>query len=200
MNRVGELENKHILLLQGPMGDFFTQLELFFRKKGAKTFRIGFNRADQFFALKDSYTPYRDKKENWREFIKTFLLKNRIDKIILFGDCRYYQNIAIKEAQKLNIDTFVFEEGYIRSDYVTFEKWGVNNFSLIPRDPTFYNKDIKVKEPLPTHPNHLKMIISATIYYILAYLGKNSYPFYEHHRELNPYKEAFYGIRNFIRI
>ena len=199
MNRVGVLKDKNILLLQGPMGDFFTRLELLFRKKEANTFRIGFNMADQFFALKDSYIPYRDKKENWNKFISNFLIKNKIDKMFLFGDCRYYQAIAIKEAQKLNIDTFVFEEGYIRPDYVTLEKWGVNNFSLIPRDPDFYTKDIKVKDPIATNPNHLKMIISATVYYIVAYLGHTRYPFYEHHRKLDPYQEAFYGIRNFIR-
>ena len=199
MNRVGELKEKNILLLQGPMGDFFSRLELCFRAKEAKTFRIGFNMADQFFALKDSYIPYKNKKENWHQFISDFLIQNQIDKIFLFGDCRYYQAIAIKEAQALGIDTFVFEEGYIRPDYVTLEKWGVNNFSLMKRDPTFYTKEIPVKKPLATNPNHLKMVLSAIIYYIVAYLGQTRYPFYEHHRKLDPYQEAFYGIRNFIR-
>jgi len=201
VNSVGKIKNKNILLLQGPMGDFFKRLDNYFISQGANTYKIGFNLADYFYSNKNNFIPYKDKKENWESFIYNFLKQKNIDKIFLFGDCRYYQNIAIKIAQKLNIDTFVFEEGYIRPDYVTLEKWGVNNFSLIPRDYKFYQNldDIKIPIPKPTDPNHLKMIRQATLYYILAYLGKKNYPYYEHHRELNPYKEAFFGIRNFYR-
>jgi hypothetical protein len=34
--------------------------------------------------------------------------KNKIEKIFLFGDARFYQKIAIEESKKLGIDTFVF--------------------------------------------------------------------------------------------
>jgi len=192
-----------VLLLQGPMGDFFKQLELVLRKNGAITHRIGFNAGDWFFSFKDNYTPYKGKKEFWSDFIAVYLKEHQIKKIFLFGDCRYYQSIAIKEAQKLGIETYVFEEGYVRPDYVTMEKWGVNNFSKIPRNSNFYNNlDISFLDTpkvSPTHPNHLKMILSSTFYYIITHLGTPFYRHYEHHRELNPYREALFGIRNFLR-
>ena len=202
MNSVGQLKDKNILLLQGPMGDFFARLENYFISKGAITYKIGFNGGDWLFANKKNYIAYKDKKENWENFISNFLQTKNIDKIFLFGDCRYYQNIAIKIAQKLNIEIYVFEEGYVRPDYVTLEKWGVNNFSLIPRDYKFYEnlENIDINTPKPTKPNFLKMTTSAIFYYIFAYLStKINYPYYEHHRELNPYKELFYGIRNLYR-
>ena len=203
MNQVGDLENKNILLLQGPMGDFFKRLDNYFRSKGAKTFRIGFNAGDWLFSNYDNYIAFRGKKKEWRDFFIDYVKKNKIDKIFLFGDCRYYQSVAIQESQRLDIETFVFEEGYVRPDFVTLEKWGVNNFSLIPRNREFYEnldeKDFKYQEIKPANPSFFKMAWSASWYYIFAYLGKPFYPYYEHHRELNPFKEAFYGIRSGYR-
>jgi len=185
------------------MGDFFKRLDTHLRKRGAKTYKIGFNLGDEFYSHRDNYLPFRGKKEEWREFFIDFVTKNNIDKIFLFGDCRFYQNVAIQEAQRLGIETFVFEEGYVRPDYVTMEKWGVNNFSMIPRERDFYDmlkeEDFKYLNVIPPNPSFFKMAKSATLYYILAYLGKKRYPYYEHHRELNPYKEFFYGIRNGYR-
>ncbi|WP_457563694.1 capsule biosynthesis protein [Caminibacter pacificus] len=203
MNSVGDVANKNILLLQGPMGDFFKRLDEHFRKKGAKTFRIGFNAGDFIFSNHDNYTAFRGKKKEWRDFFIDYVKKYEIDKIFLFGDCRFYQSIAIQESQRLGIETFVFEEGYVRPDFVTLEKWGVNNFSLIPRDPEFYRNlkenDFKYLDIKPANPSFFKMAWSASWYYIFAYFGKPFYPYYEHHRELNPFKEAFYGIRNAYR-
>jgi len=202
VNSVGEIKNKNILFLQGPMGDFFQRLDNYFISKGAKTYKIGFNGGDWLFSNKHNYIAYKDKKENWENFISNFLQTKNINKIFLFGDCRYYQKKTIDIAKNLNIEIFVFEEGYIRPDYVTLEKGGVNNFSSIPRDYQFYQKlkHINITPPKPTKPNFYKMVISAISYYIFAYFStKINYPYYEHHRELNPYKEAFYGIRNFYR-
>ena len=49
--------------------------------------------------------------------------------MVCFGDCRFYHRIAKRVSEELNIDFFVFEEGYVRPNYVTFEQNGVNDFS-----------------------------------------------------------------------
>ncbi len=203
MNRIGDIENKNILLLQGPMGDFFKRLDNNFRKKGAKTFRIGFNAGDFIFSNHDNYMPFRGRKEEWRDFFIDYVKKNKIDKIFLFGDCRFYQKIAIQESQRLGIETFVFEEGYIRPDFITMEKWGVNNFSKISRDAKFYKNlpDSIVLTPkiLPANNNYFKMALSAVIYYLVARIFLFRYPYYKHHRDLTPVKEFFYGLRSYYR-
>jgi len=204
MNKIGDIKDKNILLLQGLMGNFFKKLDLVFRKKGAKTYKIGFNAGDWFFSNKDNYIPFRGKKEEWGEFIRNFFKDKKIDMIFLFGDCRYYQKVAIQEALKFeNIEIFVFEEGYIRPDFVTMEKYGVNNYSKISRDPQFYRNlpsDFFHKRPiLPANPKYWKMALSATVYYILAKTFLFRYPYYEHHRELAVIKEAFWGIRSLYR-
>jgi len=203
VNKICNISKSNILLLQGPMGYFFKDLDVLFRQNGATTFRIGFNAGDWFFSTKDNYTAYKQPLEEWESFIYKFFVDNKINKVFLFGDCRIYQSIAIEVAQKLDIETYVFEEGYVRPNYVTLEKWGVNNFSLISREREFYNnlsEDKYIhKEDLPTNPSFIKMAVSASIYYLFAYFGKFRYPNYIHHRELHPFKEFFYGIRNLYR-
>lgn len=203
MNKIGNISGNNILFLQGPMGSFFKRMDLLFRRRGAHTFKIGLNAGDQFFSDKDSYIPYRDTKREWREFIHDFLVKHQIDKIFLFGDCRFYQSIAIGEAISLNIDIFVFEEGYIRPDFITMERYGVNDFSRIPRDRHFYDRldisQFEEKEIHDTNAKYYRMGWSATTYYILASLFWFHYPHYEHHRKLNFVTEALFGVRNMLR-
>ena len=108
--------------------------------KNNKVFNIGFNKGDEFFSLKDTFLPYRDTPDKWRSFINSFLKNNKIKIIFLFGDCRFYHKIAIEEAKKINVLVYVFEEGYIRPNYITLEKNGVNSFSEILKNRSDENK------------------------------------------------------------
>jgi len=196
VNSIGNLKNRNVLLLQGPMGDFFKKLDLSLRKKGAKTYKIGLNVGDFIFSNRDNYIPYRGKAgKSWRRFIRNFILEKEIDKIFLFGDCRHYQSIVIKVAQELNVEVFVFEEGYVRPHYITMEKWGVNDYSHISRDAEFYYKlkDIRIKKALHAKQSKFKMVYSATLYYALSNMFRFRYPYYIHHREFSATKEFFYG-------
>ena len=203
MNKVGQIKNKNILFLQGPMGTFFKELDLYFRKYGANTFKITLNTSDWFFSNRDNTYPFKGKQEEWESFIEDFLKKKEIDKIFLFGDCRFYQSNAIHIATKLKIDIFVFEEGYIRPDFITMERYGVNNFSKISRDANFYSnldeKYLKSTDTLPTYPQYSKMGFSSTLYYFIAYFLKNQYPYYIHHREIDVQKEFIWLCKNAFR-
>ncbi|MDR1284864.1 MAG: capsular biosynthesis protein [Campylobacteraceae bacterium] len=202
MNSIGNLKNKNVLFLQGPMGTFFKRLDKLSRKKGATTYKIAFNAADWFFSNKDNVVSYKDTPKKWEKFIKKFLTEKSIDKIFLFGDCRFYQKTTVKTALKLGIETFVFEEGYIRPDYVTMEKWGVNGNSKLPKSKSFYEDLPEVLEQpkaLPTKNSLYAMIMSAITYYLIANVFSFLYPHYMHHRSFSATQEAFYGIRNFVR-
>jgi len=201
MNKIGTIEDKNILFLQGPMGDFFKQLDNIFQKKGAKTYRIGFNMGDRFFSNAENYTPYRDKREDYKEFIEAYLKKHNINKIFLFGDCRFYQSISIKIAVKLHIDVFVFEEGYIRPNYITMEKHGVNDYSHVSRDSNFYTSvEAQTLKASDVEYKQFKMVKSAAVYYLISNIfDRFFYPNYEHHRDFSAMKEFFYSIRSVYR-
>jgi len=203
MNRVGTVKQKNILFLQGPIGGFFRELDLLFRSKGANTFKIALNSGDWLFSNKDNVYPFKGKKEEWDSFIESFLKEKKIDKIFLFGDCRFYQSHAILISMKLEIDVFVFEEGYVRPDFVTMERYGVNNFSKISRDPQFYEalEDTYLEAPtvLSAQPKYRRMAFSAIFYYLASHLFTFRYPHYIHHREPSAIKEFFWWWRNVFR-
>ncbi|MDR1555037.1 MAG: capsular biosynthesis protein [Campylobacteraceae bacterium] len=202
MNSIGSLKNKNILFLQGPMGTFFKRVDKLFRKKGAKTYKIALNAADWFFSNKDNVISYKDTPEKWEKFIKEFLKTKQIDKIFLFGDCRFYQKITIRTADKLGIEIFVFEEGYIRPDYITLEKYGVNGNSKLPRLKDFYENLPEVLEQpktLTMKNSFYNMVMSAITYYLIANTFAFVYPHYIHHRDFSAVKEAICGIKSFIK-
>jgi capsular polysaccharide export protein len=203
MNEINLNTHKNILFLQGPMGTFFKSIDLEFRKKGVKTFKIGFNVGDWFFSKKDNYTPYRGKKNDWGNFIQNFLTEHKIDQVFLFGDCRFYQRIALQASNALGIEVFVFEEGYIRPNFITMERYGVNDFSHISRDHNFYRAlnilQFKDKNIFNAKSNYYHRAWSASIYFILRDLFWFLYPHYEHHGHHNFVVETFFGIRNLLR-
>ena len=201
LNKIGRVHGKNILFLQGPMGDFFKQLEQRFLAAGAQIYRIGFNVGDYFFSLKERYTPYRGTIEAWPAFVSSYMVDNQIDMIFLFGDCRYYQSTAIYAAKNLDIEVFVFEEGYIRPDYITMERYGVNDYSRLPKDPNFYQGlELKVLvQPKDSAHSGFKQGYSTIMYYLLGNLFSWRYPHYKHHRSFSAKQELYLLLRNMVR-
>lgn len=206
MKIVGEVKNKNILLLQGPMGSYFNTLDKIFSDENAKVFRIGFNMGDQFFANKKHYTGYKDKPKNWTTFIKDFFIIHNIDKLFVFGDCRFYQKIAIEIAKELNIQIYVFEEGYIRPNFITLEEHGVNAHSIQPKNREFYDNLVlddnlieEIENVVEFKSTFIKMAREAIIYYWVANLFHFKYPNYIHHRNFSLLDEFKAGCKNVFR-
>ncbi|MDQ1340266.1 MAG: capsular polysaccharide export protein, partial [Campylobacterota bacterium] len=149
-------KDKNVLLLQGPIGPFFYRLSKDLKAAGATVFKINFNGGDLLFYPTDAVL-YTKSLVEFEEFLENFCTEHNIDTMLFFNDCRPLHRVAIHTAQKLSIKTGVFEEGYIRPNFITFENGGVNAFSPIPRDPAFYkNIDLgsdatfkNVKNPFP---------------------------------------------------
>ena len=199
---VGDIKNKNILLLQGPMGSFFNTLDKKFTKESANTFRIGFNAADGFFSNSNHYTGYKDTPKNWAKFISNYFNTHQIDKLFVFGDCRFYQKIAVQIANQKDIQVYVFEEGYIRPNFITLEKYGVNGFSQQSRNREFYDGmivDNKKQKDKMFKSTFNKMAKEAIIYYWIANLFYYKYPNYIHHRNISLWGEFKTGCLNIFR-
>lgn len=180
------------LLLQGPMGPFFRWLATELKAEGHEVFKINFNAGDEaFYGLSGAYA-YRGDLASWPEFLANFLREHAIDRIFLFGDCRPYHLAATEVARREGVAVFVFEEGYLRPDYVTLEPGGVNAHSSLPRDPFFYREyePSRLDKPAPAGRVFRYVAWYATWYAITSWLGRRRYPKYQHHRELNPFVEA----------
>ncbi|MEE3070802.1 MAG: capsule biosynthesis protein CapA [Pseudomonadota bacterium] len=123
---------RHFLFLQGPHGPFFNRLARMLQHAGVQTSRIGFNAGDAFFwPDRESYIPFQQPLETWKGFFTQVLKTRRITDIVLYGDVRQIHAEAIKIAKAKGIMVHVFEEGYLRPYWITYERGGANGHSRL---------------------------------------------------------------------
>ena len=124
-------EGRHFLLLQGPHGPFFAQLGALLRSAGATVSRVGFNRGDQAFWPHPGYIPFTDSHDTWPAFLTDLLDRLQITDLALYGDTRFIHAEAVAQARARGIRIHVFEEGYLRPWWVTYERDGSNGNSRL---------------------------------------------------------------------
>jgi len=192
-------KGKRVLLLQGPVGPFFKRLAAWLEKSGATVYKINFNGGDLLFYPRGA--SYRGAMKDIPEFVRGFCNQHGIDTIMLFGDCRPVHEGIHALARERGMDLRVFEEGYLRPDYITCERYGVNGYSSIPQSSQFY-MDLPAADSLPEPPplkkTYWHMVTWAVLYYAAAHLLRPMFPNYQHHRPLTAL-ESFPWIRSFFR-
>lgn len=182
---------ENILLLQGPVGPFFKNVAKWLQNQGCKVYKVNLNGGDEFFFPQNSMSFYEPITE-FHQFLMDYIEKYAIDAIVVFGDCRAYHEIAKSIVNSnSNLSFWVFEEGYLRPHYITFEKNGVNGFSLIPKNHDFYqNIEIASFDEHKGKSHFYSMVYYTSIYYISMLLKRYKYSNYIHHRNTSL---AFYA-------
>jgi capsular polysaccharide export protein len=189
---------KRILLLQGPVGPFFARFAADLRSAGAEVFKINFNAGDWFFFPRGALN-YRGSMAAWPEWLAAQLRHLRIDTMFLFGDCRPIHRPAHAVAESLGVQVAVFEEGYVRPDYITLERCGVNGYSCMSRNPADYTQEF----PLPLGQYSVgnaywAMVWWGFLYFLVGWLGRLAFPQYVHHRPMTAL-EAWPWVRSVWR-
>ncbi|XID75582.1 capsule biosynthesis protein [Alkanindiges sp. WGS2144] len=198
---VDELSSAHrVLLLQGPMGNFFSQLAAWLESHGTECYKVNFNAGDWFFYHGRNVFNYHGRLDHFKHWLKKHLLDLNIEAVVCFGDCRFYHIEARQLTQELGLHFFVFEEGYIRPDYITLERGGVNDYSGIKQKFLSLSDELPPPDkPLPVYPNYKLLVQSAFVYYLMWSLFFWLFPFYKHHRLISPLAEIFYWLRSLVR-
>jgi capsular polysaccharide export protein len=184
-------QHKRLLLLQGPIGPFFAYLHRFLHERGLWVHKINFNGGDCWFHRADA-TDYRGNLENWPDWLHDFMIREQVDGLVLFGQFRPVHEQARMVAQQLGIKVFVFEEGYVRPDYVTLEANGVNALSRFPRDQAFFQKlpHTELDHPRAVKHRFWRVMLFVMIYYIATFVMRWRFREYTHHRSMNLLTES----------
>jgi len=125
---------RRFLFLQGPPGPFFRLLGEALRARGAAVHRINLSGGDERDWREGAHR-YRGLMRDWPLFFDGFVQSHGITDVVLFGDCRPVHMRATRLARLRGVHIHVFEEGYIRPDWMTLERDGVNGHSTFERDP-----------------------------------------------------------------
>jgi capsular polysaccharide export protein len=137
---------------------------------------------------------YRGSLEDWPAVFRQILEDKHITDVALFGDCRDYHLPAIRICHELGVPVHVFEEGYIRPDWVTLELGGVNGHSSLPRDAAWYRQRAATLAPAPrhaqVHSSFRRRAFEAIAYNAAVIFMRWYYPGWRSHRPWPPLVEG----------
>lgn len=185
------------------MGPFFRRFADDLRQRGARVTRVVFNAGDALFHRGEGVIAYRGSADEWPSYFRDLLDRDPADAIFLFGDCRPLHVSATRVARELGTPVWVFEEGYLRPDFVTLERGGVNGNSSMSRDPDYYRRRAaalpRAPKTMPVGASFRYAAFHAIVYAMALTLGGWRYPRYRHHRNLNAFVQAFCWVRGGLR-
>lgn len=197
------LARRNVLLLQGLMGPLFRRLGQALRRDGYGVHKVNFNGGDRLFWRLPNGIDYRGSPAEWPAALTSLIADRQITDVVLFGDCRPMHMVAISVCRDLHIPVHVFEEGYIRPDWVTLELGGVNGHSTLPRDPAWYRAQAAALPPAPEHhpvpSSFRRRATEGLIYNAADVLTRWRYPYWENHRPWHPLVEGMGWTRRLMR-
>lgn len=198
-------EKRIFLLLQGPHGPFFDGLARLLRAAGATVWRCGFNAGDEFFwSDKDHFIRHGGPASAWPEHLDDILTEKGVTDIVLYGDVRPIHATARMAAAQSGIALHVFEEGYLRPYWITYERTGSNGHSalvdinLSQMRSTLRQSDVEIRRP-PAHWGDMRQHkFYGALYHFLIFAANRNYPGYRGHRALTVVEEFRLNLRRLI--
>ena len=189
------LTHQHVLLIQGKMGSFFSRFSGFLQASGMIVSKINLNAGDAFFYQHTNHVyNYKDTLANFPDYITRLIADEHIDAVVCFGDCRPHHAIAAQVCKRDGISFFVFEEGYLRPDYITLQEGGINGNSQL--DTREIRELPKANDkPLPTFNRFYRLCWAAVVYYIMVKAKAREYPHYQHYRGMSAWQEALTWVK-----
>ncbi|WP_288239824.1 hypothetical protein [uncultured Prochlorococcus sp.] len=150
------------LLLVGPIGTFFSRLSNYFERNNIENYKIIFPLYEYGFP-KSRIIKYSDDITFFREFLRRVISNKKINHIFMYGNVLSPHRQAldlVKELNKegININTHIFELGYLRPNFVTLETKGINYSSGFIRNKEFYlNQDEYESFPIAIKYSRLRI-------------------------------------------
>ena len=194
-------------MLQGPHGPFFDRLGRLLRAAGGEVWRVGFNRGDEAFWFDPaSYVAFDAPLADWPARLDALLKARGITDIVLYGDTRPVHAQAIAAARARGLTAHVFEEGYLRPWWVTYERGGANGHSrLMDRSVAQMRAALAPLDvDLPDAPAHWgdmrHHVFYGALYHWFVASRPGRYRAYRSHRDITVTREFGLHLRRLLRM
>jgi len=196
------IENRSFLFLQGPHGPFFHALGKMLRTAGARVWRVGFNAGDRaFWPDRASYIAFCDAPEAWNDRFDAIVAENDITDVVLYGDIRPLHAQAVERAKAAGLTVHIFEEGYLRPYWVSYERGGSNGFSALMDMSVAQMKAVLARSDhdnfeVPSHWGDLRHhVFYGALYHWFVIFRNGPYAKTKRHRELPVTKEFYFYLK-----
>ncbi|MFL9840403.1 capsular biosynthesis protein [Sphingomonas sp. ST-64] len=194
---------RHFLFLQGLPGPFFRRLGAALRARGARVSRVNFNGGDVVDWFGQGARSYRGSLAQWPEWLDRFVASHGVTDIVVFGDLRPIHREARILANRLGLQFFAFEEGYLRPNHVTLERGGVNGHSSFPRSLRAAHmlaaSTLGREEEIPVENSFPRRARQSALYYAATQCAAAFFPEYRTHRHASPVREGKAWLRRLWR-
>lgn len=197
---------RSILFLQGPHGPFFSQLGAMLRAAGAECWRVGFNAGDRAFWPGRNYIAHTARPEDWPGRLEAILAHHAITDLVLYGDTRPIHAAAVTEAGRRGIVVHVFEEGYLRPWWVTYERGGANGHSRLMELSVAQMRAALARctadlLDAPAHWGDMRAhVFYGAAYHACVLLANRRYAGFRPHRALNVRQEAMLHLGRLLAL
>ncbi|SDL03013.1 capsule biosynthesis protein [Paracoccus chinensis] len=189
-------ERRVFLLLQGPHGPFFDRLGRLLRAAGATVWRVGFNAGDEFFWRDRAFfVPHTGGPDAWPAHLDRLIAGKGVTDIVLYGDVRPIHAAAREAATRKGLNLHVFEEGYLRPYWITYERGGSNGYSALMEISLDRMRAVQraygaeVNRP-PAHWGDMRQHkFYGTLYHFLVLTANRRYPGFTSHRDITLARE-----------
>ena len=196
--------DRRFLFLQGPHGPWFHQLGGLLRAAGAEVWRVGFNLGDRVFWPGRGYIPFTAPQVEWPATCAALIDRHQITDLVLYGDTRSIHAQAVQVAKARGVTVHVFEEGYLRPYWVTYERGGANgNSRLMQLDMAQISAAVaKLDLDLPDAPatwgDMRQHMAWGALYHGFVVLGRRAYANFRPHRALGVGQEFLLYLVRFL--
>jgi len=195
---------RRFLFLQGPHGPFFARLGKGLRAAGAEVWRVGFNQGDRVFWRGPGYIAFDGASEDWPDACAALLDRHQITDLVLYGDTRPIHAKAILAARARGLTVHVFEEGYLRPYWVTYERGGSNGHSQL-MGLTIEEMRAALARPGADHPpaparwgDMREHVFYGALYHFFVLAMNGRYPRFRPHRAIGVATEFQLHLRRLL--
>lgn len=195
---------RHFLFLQGPHGPWFHRLGGQVRAAGGQVWRVGFNLGDRVFWPGPGYIAFDGCHDRWPESCAEIMARHAITDLVVYGDTRPIHAQAIRVARARGLTVHVFEEGYLRPYWVTYERDGSNGHSrlmdLAVRDmqAALARIDLDLPDVPATWGDMRQHMFWGALYHGFVALGFQAYANFRPHRALTVGQEFRLYLKRFL--
>ncbi|SDD73603.1 capsular polysaccharide export protein [Paracoccus isoporae] len=198
-------EARVFLLLQGPHGPFFDRLGKLLRATGAQVWRVAFNAGDAFFwSAPDRLIRHCDAACDWPAHLDRIIAEKGVTDIVLYGDVRPVHAAAREAATRRDLTLHVFEEGYLRPFWITYERGGANGYSrlmgitLREMRAALRGRQGDVPRPPAQWGDMRQHKFYGALYHFLILTANRRFPRYRTHRDISVWREFRLNLRRLL--
>lgn len=182
-------QSRHFLLLQGPHGPFFRELGTMLGRAGDTVTRVAFNAGDAMFADPATLVRFTGSEDRWPEWLRARIASSGVTDLVLYGQPRPRHGVALEIARAQGLRKHIFEEGYLRPYWITYEREGTNGDSrlmqldlgrmreMLGEDPT------EMPEAPATWGEMRHHVLFGALYHGAVMAGSRAFPEYRSHRD-----------------